>query len=454
MPIILAALLIYSCITHASILEEIEPDWSVYSPTEMKEEWNENKWDNQRADLQNLEKAKLAIISGEIKRALFYLKKIDENIPVLGAIKLRYQALADFLREEYDQSLEAIEKLERNHLRSDSVTNFIKMLGLITKGPSAKLRDAIRIFQAQSRNYSKNDQLWLHNFERLLYNKEKLFSSEVVGDINYLSSSIDMTRIWLKTGILLGMEKSTEAKFGAIPFRYFRSKRIREIIGFTYYRLGNYAKAMSYVENLHSSNSENIKGNLMLLEGKHEIAFGHFNLAIKSKFNSLTALERAIPLAWDLGKWEEGRELLKRMINKKIDARKKLTLDTAFRLRKGEISKAFSQLEVLNAKFDDKPPREVGQMLAYASLLQDDGEIFIHSSDEACRQYDGTSCWLLMQSTIWQNLSKTLQRDDKIIENIDEALDALIFEGNTKIEEKSIVNQVEIDELDAYEMKF
>jgi hypothetical protein len=51
---------------------------------------------------------------------------------------------------------------------------------------------------------------------------------------------------------------------------------------------------------------KNIKGISIYLQEKEELAFAQFKLALSMKQNSLNAFERILPLAWRLGRWQEG----------------------------------------------------------------------------------------------------------------------------------------------------
>ena len=68
---------------------------------------------------------------------------------------------------------------------------------------------------------------------------------------------------------------------------------------------------MSFVDDLSTSNSENLKGLIRLDNNQLELALGHFQLALKKKRHNFTASASSLGLAWVLEQWDFGLDLIK-----------------------------------------------------------------------------------------------------------------------------------------------
>jgi tetratricopeptide (TPR) repeat protein len=131
----------------------------------------------------------------------------------------------------------------------------------------------------------------------------------------------------MKLALFLNREDVIIRYIANLPSSAYNSKGVRELIGFAYYRLGKTEKALEFIEDIESPNADNIRGTANLLKKKYELAFGHFKLALQKKGNSANALERGIPLAYTLGLWDEGINMLRRVVDTGLDERKKIALE-------------------------------------------------------------------------------------------------------------------------------
>ena len=78
-----------------------------------------------------------------------------------------------------------------------------------------------------------------------------------------------------------------------------------------------------------------------------------------------------MPLSWLLDNWDDGLDLLSRIVYPGLDKRKKLTLATAFHIRKEEFTIADENLRILKDWFKDNLPHEVDLMESYVSMRLD-----------------------------------------------------------------------------------
>ena len=88
------------------------------------------------------------------------------------------------------------------------------------------------------------------------------------------------------------------------------------------------------------------------------------------------------------------------------------------------------------------------------SLILNDDENFKLYSDKACRNFDGTSCWLLHQTLVWSNFGKlsNIYNSNKEVKIsfADESIDSLRNEKEiTGLDEEVLIDQQDIEELDS-----
>ena len=268
-----------------------------------------------------------------------------------------------------------------------------------------------------------------------------------------------MSRLWLKTGLYLNKEKDLLNLLSVLPENSYQSKRLREIIAFMYLRSGNAgdkAKALSFIDDIDSANAENIKGNINLQNKEYELAFGHFRLALQKKQDSTNSVERAIPLAWLLSQWKDGLAMLDNNVNRTLDPRNKRAIRIAFLIREKRFAEAEKELTLLKIDFQQEPPFEVNIMDSYVSLIQGatekkfDPRKVEESTEKACRSFDGISCWISLQMTMWENLGKTIKRDDLVYSDKEMTIDSLKEKKPVMpLKETITVDQRDIEELDS-----
>ena len=68
----------------------------------------------------------------------------------------------------------------------------------------------------------------------------------------------------------------------------------------------------------------------------------------------------------------------------------------------------------------------------------------------ACRAFDGISCWTSMQYIQWENLGKTIKRDEEIFTDKEMTIESLKEKKNIiPLKENITVEQRDIEELDS-----
>jgi len=403
-----------------------------------------------QADFSMLLEAKYHLISGNIEKAEFFLKRFSPKRKEMELLKNRYLAIIAFIKDDYVGMLDYLQDGIYNNLAYYPHICLMKSLGEMTLRQRKAFKNEFSLCSPLTSRFSRNDQLWYESLAKLF---ERNYSTLKGGDLDTISKSLEdneIIRPWLKLALYSNRESMIIPLISRIPGNAYHSHSVRELLGLIYYRLGEESKALEFIDDLSGPNAENIKGNIDLLKGRDELAFGHFKLALQKKENSLNAVERALPLSWKLGQWKEGLSLLARIVDRQTDIKKKLSLNTAFQIRMNNFHRAFDQLKELRYYFKNESPKEVAQMHAYTAFMVNNKEEGLKNANIACRKNDGLMCYAEMELSIWEDLTKTIARDEEIYTDKEITMDNLKAVAEiTPMHEEHLIDQRDIEELDS-----
>jgi hypothetical protein len=428
----------------------LEYDWNNLTSVDVEELRQREIFTEKNLDYRNLILAKRGLINGELSLSKFYLGKIDDSETKILPIKIRYQAINEFIKGRYVKVIELLTHPVFKDVRNYKHICLLKIISMMTLPVSNNLRLEISKCREFNKDATINDSMWLTNMEYLKLNDIKSIAGTTSSDIRNIIVDQELVRIWLKTSLYLGEDKLISKNLSALPNSIYRSKRFRELMGFYWYRLGDQTKALSFIEDIESANADNIRGNINLAEKKYELAFGHFKLALQKKSNSLNSLERAIPLAWTLEQWKDGNDLIGRLVDYGLDKNKLKALEIAFLIRQGNFKLAKRNLNILDAEYKGQSPLIVTQMQSYVAFRLNDLPMLKLMSDRGCKKYDGLNCWIQGQLLIWENISKTALRNEMIQGDNKFSIDNLKAKIEiVPIKEEIIIDQYDIEELDS-----
>lgn len=441
-------------------LKEITLEGEEYTP-EASYEISLTKENNQRqADLYNLQKAKFKMINGDLKMAEFFLGRILDKESTITNIKKKYLALIYFIDGRFDKSITELNNKKVNHVDYYPQNCLLRLINFMAVNDIDSLKrekDACKYYTSK---YSNNDQYWLDSMIKLKLNDTRGLRKNLLTDIQATLTDDEMAKLWLKTGLYLNKEQELLGLLAALPESAYQSKKLREIVAFMYLRSGDTKKALSFIDDIDTANAENIKGNVNLLNKEYELAFGHFRLALQKKQDSANSLERAIPLAWILGQWVDGLNMLSNNSNKNLDPRNAAALKVAFLIREKKFIEAQKELAQLKVSFKNEPPFEVNIMDTYVNLILGksdplyDKRKIEESAEKSCRSFDGMSCWLSLQFTQWENLGKTITRTDDTFTDKTLSVESLKEKkGFEPLVETKTIDQADIEELDGQSIR-
>lgn len=397
----------------------------------------------------NLKKAKYFLVNGNIKKARYHLEQIEDEKQLKPTV-LRYKALIYFLQNDYLKSNKILQNKTYESVNWNTETCLIKIINDIALNEYNLLNEDYKSCKYLTFDYTKNRNLWLDYMVNLKLRRITPDSKDSDLNLRIFFSELETIKIWLKKNIYLNKEDLNLEKLYALPKFAFKNKSVREVIGLSYYRKGNEKKALDFIEDLDGPNASNIKGIINLKQKKYEIAFGHFQLALKKKENSGNALKRAIPLSWMLDKYETGLKLLDRFIFDDIDPFRRLALTSAFKIQLGKIQDAEIDLRHLNMEFQGNMPLKIMLANSYVALNLSQLNVVKKYSSLACKKFDGLNCWTLMQLFIWDDLSKVINNTGPVRNKKYATLDSLKKKAvNNPLDENPIIDQSYIEELDS-----
>jgi hypothetical protein len=448
----------YNHSLESKALEEIPIDWTSYSEDQIKLYLQEQEKLKESTRIKNLNLAKASLINGNVKRANFFLGRIQElenqEDDQLILIKKRYQALISFIENDPRKSLSFLKNSNFDRPSLYPYTCLLKIINMTNFPMDPALRRELIRCQRETQRFSKNEQFWLENILILKNNDTAEMRGTILSTIDFILSSPDVLRIWLKSGLFFNQEGLILNHLETLTQTVYRSPQAREIIALLYYRQNEYDMARKFIEDIESPNADNIRGNLSLDQKKYELAFGHYKLALQKKQNSLNALERSLPLAWILGQWDDGVDLLDSLIKPELDPKNKQALRVAFIYQSGDFQAAKEELSYLERLFNFKGPVEVNQLKNAIALQTKDKKASVESSTRACQRHDGLNCWISLQEMTWPHLGIKMTGDEQIISSTNFKLDELKAPSSTEpIQETPIIDQKDIEEMDGEQVQ-
>ncbi|HLE12121.1 MAG: hypothetical protein A2504_12225 [Bdellovibrionales bacterium RIFOXYD12_FULL_39_22] len=361
-----------------------------------------------------LKLAKYYLINGDLAKAEYLLKKINPPSNSAGLVPIisNYLAITNFAKANFARSLEILEEdfAEGSkwwgrpaHYKEICLLKLINQLSI---GRQQDFLKELPFCLSATRNFSTNQQFWARSLATVL--NPNISDWQKTNSLAYIDSfsNEDSTKLWLKFALFTDNDKFIYQDLEKIPAQAYTSKRVRELLGLIHFRQGNNEIAAKFIDDIYLPNAENIKGEISLKKKEFEVAFGHFQLALKNNSSSLNALKKTIPLAFTLRQWPAGLELINTISPTHLKDEKKLTIQAAFLILNNEFAAAKEKIRLLEILFKDKIPARVNQLAAYLAFLDNDRSKFEMHSATACQKYEGVSCWLFLQSYSWHNLNK------------------------------------------------
>ncbi|HAZ13346.1 MAG: hypothetical protein A2X86_15015 [Bdellovibrionales bacterium GWA2_49_15] len=431
-----------------------ELEWAGLSLAEVEEKIQQIELSARKQDFLNLLEAKNYLINGQVKRAQFFLEKWRPKGQGIQMVRNRYLALIYFIQDRFADMNEILDNKFFSNVTYYPQVCMLKFMGAIVARDRKKMKEEFFTCGPHTFHFSDTEHMWPESLYKFASGDSDALRGKDLGHIARDLEDNNIIRIWLKLGLYTNRERFLEPYLQQIPGEAYQSHKTRELLGLIYYRLDDDKKALEFVEDLSGPNAENIKGNIEMTKGQYELAFGHFKLALLKKENSKNAIERALPLAWILGQYKDGLSLLSRILDQETDIRKKVLLNTAFQVRLGNFQRSHQQMRSLKMLFQGELPKEAAVMGSYIALMNEDIRLAYLNANNACRKNDGLNCWFLYQSIIWDDLSKTMKRDEQTYSDTEVTSNDLKQKTTGgPLKETLLIDQKDIEELDGIEVQ-
>ncbi len=429
----------------------ISKDWSYYGKEEVERYQIQQEYKVKSQDIFSLQQAKTAIINGDLELAYFFLSKVNSRRSDLKLVKNRYLSFIKFIEGDYKESYNLISSNQYNINQFYQQICLMRIINLVALDDLKLFKDEMAACQNATLDYSPNNHFWLKQISNIKEKNRDLLKGNLILKLRETLADNNYIKIWMKLALFINREDVIISKLASFPAESYKDKEIRELVGFAYYRLGNVEKATEFIEDIETPNADNIRGNINLSQNKLELAFGHFKLALKKKQNSQNALERGIPLSYLLGQWDEGLMMLERSVTGE-DEKKKIALQTVLNIRKEDIETSRKLISVLEYKFNNQIPYEVILMDTYVSLKEGNQERLSASAANGCDKDEGLHCWLYMKLLDWENIGKTMTREEPTLTG-EFNLDDLKGQGEIiPLDDNIMIDQKDIEELDSSEV--
>lgn len=402
----------------------------------------------------NMLLAKNALINGQVDKAIIFLNRISDYDKKNALTKKRYLSIIYFIKSDYKKSLSYIDNINYTFESAYKEICLLKLINYMALQKSSEYAKESYDCQLAIKDDSVRSEFWLKQYKLLSTNKVKILDYNYLDTIRDLNNDPDYTTMWLKLALYLNREKEIIKIISRLPLEAYQSHKNRELIALAYYRSGNIKMAKEFVSDIESPNADNIRGNISLNEGKPEIAFGHYQLALKKKDNSLNALKRSIPLAWQLGLWKEAQRMLELLQDKSINPKKKLALIAALTIRDLNLPLAKRNLRLLEYQFENQSPIEINLMNSYLGLLEQDSDTVKKYTDRACKKFDGLNCYIQLKNLTIDNIGALITKKEKPFSYPDFDIEKLkeAVEYNP-LKEAKYIDQNDIEELDSLDLE-
>jgi hypothetical protein len=410
-----------------------------------------NDLKNQR---QELKKVKYYLLNGETRLAGALLFKLSYSETKLRPVILRYLATLSFVQNDFEKTYEYLSHpslLDVEHFHKICVLRTLSEIVLNKKYDIEKNWNRCKLENADK--FSQKRLIWPEILIQLKFYPHEGISKVPFKKIHIASLDNEETKMILKLALYLNQEKILVHQIPDMTFDQVEDPEIQELIGHLLFRSGDFVKSYPFIKDLKSPNAENIKGNIYLQLDKKKQAQGEFEMALEKKLNSQNALERLLPLAWQLEDWEGGIKYAELIEGSPQKMASKLILLSAFLTRKGDHQKALKVLDKMTLQPSGASEIEVSSLLGFTHLMLNNPEAASREARKNCFQSDLISCWLLFQFSQWDSFPEVIKRNDLITQN--KGWEKLIKEDiDQPIHEEIFVNQLDIEELDDRGMKF
>ena len=223
---------------------------------------------------------KLLMIKGEFQKAKIILRNMQYKNPLMPFIQNKFIALIYFIEGKYQSSVNVLEKKIFNNKKYFNNICLLKSMNYFFLKKKNHLKKTWYQCLKEKEYLLKDDKIIFLYYLIQNYLSDKAFTLP----FNYLSQQ-DLSIIIPTLQLALFFDQGDQIfpHIHLFDEKVFENTKVRELIGFLYYKKGLFSQSFPFIEDLTSLNAQNMKANFYLLGGKDEIAMEHLKLALKKQ---------------------------------------------------------------------------------------------------------------------------------------------------------------------------
>ena len=424
--------------------------WDNLSKLDIQEKQQGIEIDQKVKNLKFLKEAKYFLISGNINKAENRLVRVS-NIGSSWKIRDRYLAIVYYLKGEFQKSLNLLSGDDKRTSSYLNQTCLLKALNAIALRDKKDMRIDFSLCKIYLEKHSQTEVFWPDYIMQIYFQDNYYLDGEPIRKVTKFMHTNELLKIWLKLALLFKKEGLVKKELPFIPAEAYEQDKVRELMALVFYRLGKIKEALKYIEDISTPNAENLKGTFYLKKKQYEVAYGHFQLALKQKRNSSIAIERSLPLSWILKEYENGHTLSQQIKPKSGENYlEKMALTSAFLVKLNLHKDAKKSLLQLNGHYNQNIPVEVSQLNYVNAIMLKDRNRAARYTRKACEKYDAVACQTQLFLALWPDFTKAIHLDEDIIsEDKKVSWDKLIGQKQTfSLQESVYIDQENIEEMD------
>ncbi|MDA8793525.1 hypothetical protein N9N67_09770 [Bacteriovoracaceae bacterium] len=406
--------------------------------------------------LRNLAESKFFMINGNLDMARLKLAKNEVDRDFARPIRFRYLALLSYLQEDYKKALDYLSLKDFIRVEHFKHICLLKTLSYIGNEQIKKAEYTWARCRKENLAHSQYGYLWADTLFQLKFNafKSKNYKKENLSTVVFESQPANLLRIYLQLALYMSKHERTYKGIKIFNKEILSLPRIRELIGQLYLRGGKVKLGYHSVNDLNLPNALNMIGNIHYKVKNWDKAFQAYTYALEVKNDSRNALERLIPLSFQLEKYQSGIDYINRLMLFEDSLRELTTLKSFFLIKQKKLEAAYNLLKEKNFLFQLIRPKETLQLQSYLNLYFENLDHAKKHYWVSCLQNDGISCSVLAYLNLWDNLGKSMKQEEIGPQYLEDDFHEAEFNNliskrmETPIKEEIFIDQKEIEELD------
>ncbi|POB14519.1 MULTISPECIES: hypothetical protein [Pseudomonadati] len=441
----------YSSIISRQAKRELDPPYNIYHEIEAAY-FNEGlQLDDRKDFLDQLRVAKSLLIDGHSNDAILVLEKLlaKTNSYKKELLIKRFLVLAYFSDARAKETRDTLASLQDNAswFYQNCTLRMVSALSM-PKEMDSKVEEIYNncIIRVHNKNpYQDNTWLNLVLEKRL----KGYVRSTQIRDL-MASNNLDIIKTVLRYGIFFKEHERVLKHYGKIPVDFYADPMLRTLVAVNLYNAGKYDQALKLAQSIDNTNTNKIKGHMEVHKGDIKTAYSHYISNLILKPESIVNNKLLLAAAWLSGNFRNARVALSKIPVSDSLSREKELLRINILIKEGKFKEAVYLMNNLDIRYNKRLPYEAAILSTYLKLLNND-QNWVQLSDKSCLNKNIISCWLHMQSKLWNNFTTEVIRKDQKMESktIQDRLEAMIAPvSDKKFEEPVLIYQKDIYELD------